>query len=202
MPRGKTAAWMAALYAILAGFLVIVALTLTAFDVNPRRVAGVLCFITIVLSGLFWGRWPALLVTIGSMVFIDYFLIRPQFTFATPSLRQTVMLLGLLGTGIVVAALAEQVQQLRQAVRVSAERGHLQRRLVVDGIGVASVLVTALTLHALGAPVERLLPLAPFFGIVALTAVFCGGRPANFAAVASVIVMDYFFGSSENRVGG
>jgi K+-sensing histidine kinase KdpD len=92
-----------------------------------------------------------------------------------------------------VSVLSARVQRLRQRVGGLAERGYFENRLLGEGIGAGSALVLALALYALGARGGRLVIMAPFFVVVAFTAIFWGGRPANVAAITSVIVIDYFF---------
>ena len=183
----------ASFYVIIAGFMVVLGLALHMFGLYPRRLAAVLSFLTIVLSGLLWGRWPAVIATLSGVGVIDYFLTRPAWPIAPVSVREGALLSGLLATGAAVAVFSGRLQPLRRAVRVSIERGHLQRTLLNEGIGVASVLALAVALHAIRAPVGRLVTIVPFFGLVAITAIFCGGRPAYVAAIVSVIVIDHFF---------
>lgn len=188
---GAAREWSA--YLLIAGFVAILAAALNAFGIPLRRPTAILFLLTIVLSGLFWGRWPPIIVAIGGVLFIDYFLTGPPGAFSAPSWRETILLSGLLAAGLAVGALSERMSAIRQKVRALAESGQLLKMLLREGAGAALVVVLALALNAFRAPPGRLVVIGPFFLIIGLTALLWGGRPASVAAIVAVIMVDYFF---------
>jgi K+-sensing histidine kinase KdpD len=109
--------------------MVVLAFALHAFGVYPRRVAAIF-FLTIVLSGLFWGSWPAIIAALGGVLLIDYFLISPPTAFSVPSIREAFLLSGLLAAGLVVGAFARRMPEVHQKVRGLTQNGQLQRALL------------------------------------------------------------------------
>jgi two-component system sensor histidine kinase KdpD len=65
----------------------------------------------VVMTAIWWGRYPAITTSVLSVLAFDYFLVPPYLTFAVSDVQYVFTFIGLLAVGLVVSALASKTRQ-------------------------------------------------------------------------------------------
>ena len=75
----------------------------------------------VVMTAVWWGRYPAIMTSLLSILAFDYFLVPPYLTFAVSDVQYVFTFIGLLAVGLVVSALASKTRQ--QAIEAREREG-------------------------------------------------------------------------------
>jgi two-component system sensor histidine kinase KdpD len=96
-------------------------LGLFLFDLLAPTTIVMLYLLCVVVAAIFWRVGPAILVSLLSVLFYNFFFIPPRFTFIVPDWQSFLILIVLLIVGIIVSYLASNVRQQTEIAR-SRER--------------------------------------------------------------------------------
>lgn len=92
---------------------------------EPTNLA-MIYLVTVVISALNWGRGPAILASLLSVVAFDFFFVTPYLTFAVSDTQYLLTFLGLLVVGVVMSTLAARArEQAAAAQRREADTAEL-----------------------------------------------------------------------------
>lgn len=76
----------------------------------------------VVMTAVWWGRYPAITTSVLSVLTFDYFLVPPYLTFAVSDVQYVFTFIGLLAVGLVVSALASKTRQQAMDARERENR--------------------------------------------------------------------------------
>jgi two-component system sensor histidine kinase KdpD len=104
-----------------------------------------LYLVAVVVSALNWGRGPAILASVLSVVCFDFLFVTPYLTFAVSDTQYVLTFIGLLVVGVVMSTLAARArEQAEAAQRREAETAELYdlSRDLAGAVGIAEILRT------------------------------------------------------------
>jgi two-component system sensor histidine kinase KdpD len=93
----------------------------------------------VVYAAVAWGRGPAALASVLSVLAFDFFFVPPQLTFAVDDTEYVLTFIGLLVVGLVVSSLAAQAREQAEAARSRAEETGALYALSRDLAGAAEI---------------------------------------------------------------
>jgi two-component system sensor histidine kinase KdpD len=117
----------------------------------------------VVVSALNWGRGPAILASVLSVVSFDFLFVTPYLTFAVSDTQYVLTFIGLLVVGVMMSTLAARArEQAEAAQRREAETAQLYdfSRDLAAAVGIPEILQTLIqhVEHTFGSEVVVLLP--------------------------------------------
>jgi len=102
------------MFAYLAGIVFVIAATilgnLAKSTLAPANIV-ILYLLVVILTAIFWGKGPAALTSILSVLAFDYFLVPPYLTFAVSDLQYVFTFAGLLIVGLVISDLSSKTRR-------------------------------------------------------------------------------------------
>ncbi len=99
--------------------------------IEPTNIV-IFYLLIVVMAAVWWGRYPAILTSLLSVLAFDYFLVTPYLTFAVSDIQYVFTFIGLLAVGLVVSALASKTRQQAMDARGREEQTAILYRLSKD----------------------------------------------------------------------
>lgn len=90
-------------------------------DIEPTNIV-IFYLLIVVMTAVWWGRYPAILTSLLSVLAFDYFLVPPYLTFAVSDVQYVFTFIGLLAVGLVVSALASKTRQQAMDARADIKK--------------------------------------------------------------------------------
>lgn len=119
-------------------FMSIVLVAITTFlggfirgVIEPANIV-IFYLLIVVMTAVWWGRYPAIMASLLSVLAFDYFLVPPYLTFAVSDVQYVFTFIGLLAVGLVVSALASKTRQQAMDARWREEQTAILYRLSKD----------------------------------------------------------------------
>lgn len=89
--------------------------------IEPTNIV-IFYLLIVVMTAVWWGRYPAILTSLLSVLAFDYFLVTSYLTFAVSDVQYVFTFIGLLAVGLVVSALASKTRQQAMDARADIKR--------------------------------------------------------------------------------
>ncbi len=99
--------------------------------IEPTNIV-IFYLLIVVMTAVWWGRYPAITTSVLSVLTFDYFLVPPYLTFAVSDVQYVFTFIGLLAVGLVVSALASRTRQQAIEAREREEQTAILYRLSKD----------------------------------------------------------------------
>ncbi|MDQ1273387.1 MAG: two-component system, OmpR family, sensor histidine kinase KdpD, partial [Planctomycetota bacterium] len=99
--------------------------------IEPTNIV-IFYLLMVVLTAVWWGRCPAIITSLLSVLAFDYFLVPPYLTFVVSDVQYIFTFIGLLAVGLVVSALASKTRQQAMDAQGREERTAILYRLSKD----------------------------------------------------------------------
>jgi two-component system sensor histidine kinase KdpD len=99
--------------------------------IEPTNIV-IFYLLVVVMTADWWGRYPAIMTSLSSVLAFDYFLVPPYLTFAVSDVQYVFTFIGLLVVGLVVSALASKTRQQAVDAQGREERTAILYRLSKD----------------------------------------------------------------------
>ncbi|HHT9111031.1 MAG TPA: DUF4118 domain-containing protein [Candidatus Brocadiaceae bacterium] len=99
--------------------------------IEPTNIV-IFYLLIVVMTAVWWGRCPAIITSLLSVLAFDYFLVPPYLTFAVSDVQYVFTFIGLLAVGLVVSALASKTRQQAIEAREREEQTAILYRLSKD----------------------------------------------------------------------
>lgn len=99
--------------------------------IEPANIV-IFYLLMVVMTAVWWGRYPAIMTSLLSVLAFDYFLVPPYLTFAVSDVQYVFTFIGLLAVGLVVSALASKTRQQAMDALGREERIAILYRLSKD----------------------------------------------------------------------
>ena len=119
------------LYPLSIVVVLLVAAVLYAFGVTPGQLAVTAPFVlAVVLIAVVWGRGPAIVAALASVILFNYLFIPPQNSFSVPSSEEGLLLISLVAVALVLGTLKDRMLRVEQRMRDLAASDKLQKTLL------------------------------------------------------------------------
>lgn len=119
------------LYPLSIVVVLLVGAVLYALGVAPGQLAVTSPFVVaVVLIALVWGRGPAIVAALASVILFNYLFIPPQNSFSVPSSGEGLLLISLLAVALVLGTLKDRVLRVERRMRDLAASDKLQKTLL------------------------------------------------------------------------
>ena len=121
--------WM--LYPLSIVLVALVAVVLDVFGGTPGHLAVTTPFVlAVVFIALVWGRGPAIVAALASVIVYNYLFIPPAASFSVPTMEEGLLLISLLTVALVLGASRDRMRRAEQEVRNLAASERLQKTLL------------------------------------------------------------------------
>lgn len=99
--------------------------------IEPTNIV-IFYLLMVVMTAVWWGRCPAIITSLLSVLAFDYFLVPPYLTFAVSDVQYVFTFIGFLAVGLVVSTLASKTRQQAIEAREREEQTAILYRLSKD----------------------------------------------------------------------
>ena len=119
------------LYPLSIVVVVLVAVVLYALGVAPGQLAVTVPFLlAVVFIAVVWGRGPAIVAALASVILFNYLFIPPAYSFSVPSAEEGLLLISLLAVALVLGTLKDRMLRVEREVRALAASERLQKTIL------------------------------------------------------------------------
>ena len=124
-----TRKWL--LYPLSIVVVALVAVGLDVLGVAPGQLAVTAPFLlAVVLIAVVWGRGPAIVAALASVILFNYLIIPPAPSFSVPTSEEGILLISLLAVALVLGTLKDRILRVEREVRELAASEKLQKTLL------------------------------------------------------------------------
>ncbi len=119
------------LYPLSIVVVALVAVGLDVLGVAPGQLAVTAPFLlAVVLIAVVWGRGPAIVAALASVILFNYLIIPPAPSFSVPTSEEGILLISLLAVALVLGTLKDRILRVEREVRELAASEKLQKTLL------------------------------------------------------------------------